>query len=375
MFEDNKNILVVDADKKSHEVISRVLKEKGYRVDCVESGTEAVKMARKLFFNVALIDMSLTDVDSLELIDQIHIANLDIMPIMTTTNSSVEESVKAMAKGAVSYIQKPLNMDQLLIVIERAFEQQRLSFENKRLLQELWQANRKLEALDERKSAFVATVSHEFKNPLFAVKEFLSFFLEGHLGEITDKQKDVLNRCHRTMERLLRLVMDILDLSKIESGKMELKRTEIQIYDFVNDVLKIQEHLIREKKQKMTINMSKDIGSFWADEDKINQLMANIASNAIKYSPDKAEITVNVIGNDKEIRFEIKDTGEGLTSEECELVFDKFERVTVNKQEGTGLGLPIAKDIVELHKGKIWVESEKGKGSTFIFVLPRDLRD
>ena len=115
-------------------------------------------------------------------------------------------------------------------------------------------------------------------------------------------------------------------------------------------------------------------GVIWGDRDKVTEVIINLLNNAIKYTPEKGSIVVRIDGDDKEIRFEVYDSGPGIAKEDFEKIFDKFERVTVEKQEGTGLGLSIAKDIVGLHKGRIWVESEIGKGSKFIFVLPRDLR-
>ena len=109
----------------------------------------------------------------------------------------------------------------------------------------------------------------------------------------------------------------------------------------------------------------------WADKDKLTQVVINLLSNAIKYTPDKGNVAVKLEGSEKEIQFEISDTGAGIPKEDYGKIFDKFERITAEKQEGTGLGLPIARDIVELHRGKIWVESELGKGSKFIFTLPK----
>ncbi|MFA5144262.1 MAG: ATP-binding protein [Candidatus Omnitrophota bacterium] len=246
--------------------------------------------------------------------------------------------------------------------------------ERVRMTKAIEEANEKLKELDKRKSYFVANVSHEFKNPLATIKASLGIMLDGIVGAISEKQKELLGRARSNIERLIRLVTDLLDLSKIEAGRMELARQEIDIRALVNDILKTYEIDIAEKRMILTTNIQKDIGFIWGDMDKITEVIVNLLSNAIKYTPSGGGIAINLSGDDDRIRFEISDTGPGIAQEDIEKVFDKFERVTAEKQEGTGLGLPIAKEIIELHKGKMSLESSAGKGSKFIFVLPRDLR-
>jgi len=155
---------------------------------------------------------------------------------------------------------------------------------------------------------------------------------------------------------------------------MEMKREEIDLVSLVNGIVSQYEGEISKKKQAFKKDIPQKLGSIWADKDKLTEVIINLLSNAIKYTPSGGNITVKLEEKEKEVRFEISDTGPGIPKEHFQSVFDKFERITAEKEEGTGLGLPIAKDIIELHKGKIWVESESGKGSKFIFVLPRDFR-
>jgi len=370
----NIKILIVDDDVNVRKTFSKILKLKGYTVEGAGSYSEALSSVKAQFFNIVIIDVRLPDASGLELLKAIRELNEDIVPIMATAYASVSSSIEAVNQGAYSYITKPVDMDQALMIIERAVEKQRLSMENRRLLQELKSANEKLKELDKRKSAFVANVSHEFKNPLTTIKESLSLVVDGAAGEINSKQKKVLTTGKDNIERLLRLVMDLLDLSKIESGKMEMKREEIDLVSLVNGIVSQYEGEISKKKQAFKKDIPQKLGSIWADKDKLTEVIINLLSNAIKYTPSGGNITVKLEEKEKEVRFEISDTGPGIPKEHFQSVFDKFERITAEKEEGTGLGLPIAKDIIELHKGKIWVESESGKGSKFIFVLPRDFR-
>ena len=242
------------------------------------------------------------------------------------------------------------------------------------LYNELNKKNQRLERFDELKSQFVANVSHEFKNPLYVISESLSVVLDGLMGEINPKQRKILEGGKNNTERLLRLVMDMLDLSKIEAGKMEIRREKFDMVALVDEILTAQEREIAKKQITLERNISRSVSPIWADKDRISEVIINLISNAVKYTPNNGSVAVKLLGTKREIRFEISDTGEGVKKQDFLKIFDKFKRVTAERQEGTGLGLPIAKDIVELHRGKIWVESEFGKGSKFIFVLPKDLR-
>jgi len=244
----------------------------------------------------------------------------------------------------------------------------------KALYHELNKKNQRLERFDELKSQFVANVSHEFKNPLYVISESLSVVLDGLMGEINPKQRKILEGGKNNTERLLRLVMDMLDLSKIEAGKMEIRREKFDMVALVDEILTAQEREIAKKQITLERNISRSVSPIWADKDRISEVIINLISNAVKYTPNNGSVAVKLLGTKREIRFEISDTGEGVKKQDFLKIFDKFKRVTAERQEGTGLGLPIAKDIVELHRGKIWVESEFGKGSKFIFVLPKDLR-
>ncbi len=228
-----------------------------------------------------------------------------------------------------------------------------------------------LKQMDQRKSAFVANVSHEFKNPLGNMKLSLGYVLEGEIGGLNEKQKMMIEMAQKNTERLIRLVTDLLDISKIEAGKMKLKKQRIRIASLADEVLAGNSEEISGKDLVLKKEFSESAGWIWADPDKLTEVIINLLSNAVKYTPAGGRIILSLSGTGKEVRFEISDSGSGIAKEDFLKLFDKFERLTAERQEGTGLGLSITKDIVELHKGRIWVESELGKGSKFIFTLPR----
>ena len=241
------------------------------------------------------------------------------------------------------------------------------------LYKELEEKNEKLKRFDELKSTFVANVAHEVRNPLAVIKGVLHLITEVMGDQLTDKQSHILEMGDKTIDRLNRLVTDLLDLSKIETGKMHLNRDKVDIPSLIEEILLPYDAELSKKNITLEKNIALNCGFLIADRDKLSQVIINLLNNAIKYTPDKGTVILNAAGSENELRCEISDNGPGIPADEREKIFDKFERVTAEKQEGTGLGLAIAKDIVDLHKGKLWVESETGKGSTFIFTLPRGI--
>lgn len=228
-----------------------------------------------------------------------------------------------------------------------------------------------LREMDARKSAFVSRVSHEFKNPLVVIRESLTYLLDNMTVKIVPEQKEMLELAKSNTQRLIRLTTDLLDIAKIESGKIALKLTDINISSLVDEV--VTGYSLELARKRIVIKKDiPDIGTARADRDKLIEVVINLLSNAIKYSPSGGKIMIRLSGDAHDVRFEISDNGPGIAREDHEKIFDKFERISAEKEEGTGLGLSICKDLVDLHNGKIWVEGELGKGSTFIVTLPRD---
>jgi signal transduction histidine kinase len=227
---------------------------------------------------------------------------------------------------------------------------------------------------DQLKSTFVASVSHEIKNPLSAIKTNLFNIMAGLVGSVNEEQKKILQLCDNIIERMKHLVNDLLDLHKIEAGMVDVKRKLCNLLEVLEKQIKEFEAMLNKKRIKLIKEiLDKDL-SIWADEDKIMLVINNLLSNAIKYTPEEGLVTLKIYPADEYIKLEFLDTAQSIPSDKLEKIFDKFERLDITK-EGTGLGLAITKDIVEMHKGRIWVESQPGRGNKFVVVLPRDLRE
>lgn len=226
---------------------------------------------------------------------------------------------------------------------------------------------------DQLKSSFVASVSHELKNPLLTIKISLSNIREGLAGKLNSEQEKIIELCYGVLERMGRLINDLLDLHKIEAGMIDIKRRLCNLTEILDKQLNEFESIMEQKHIKLNKEILQRSLSLWADEDKISEVINNLLSNAIKYTPEGGTIALKVDYLEGFVRLECSDTGPGIPLDKIDKIFNKFERVNITK-EGTGLGLSISKDIVEMHKGRIWVENEPNGGSKFVVVLPTDLR-
>lgn len=242
------------------------------------------------------------------------------------------------------------------------------------ILQKLMFYTTQLKKSEQLKSTLVANVSHEVRNPLTTVKLTISNLLDGLAGSINDAQKILIQRCQHTIDRLIRLVSQLLDLSKIEAGKFTLQRSLIDVTHLINSEIENFDPALKNKKLFLVKESPTAPLKIWGDGDKITQVFFNLFDNAIKYTLENGRISVKWSDVRGYAWIEIEDTGIGIPEDKREKIFDKFERIMEGKELGAGLGLPIAKDIVEMHGGQLLVDSIQGKGSKFTVVLPVDLR-
>jgi signal transduction histidine kinase len=248
-----------------------------------------------------------------------------------------------------------------------------IAIQNARLFHEIEDKSRQLEIANQHKSEFLANMSHELRTPLNAIIGFSEVLLERLFGELNEKQDDYLKDIHSSGRHLLSLINDILDLSKVEAGRMELEPSRFDIGSAISNALT----LVRERAQRHGIALVQTIdpalGEIVADERKFKQIMVNLLSNAVKFTPDggRIDVSATLSGNDAEIA--VRDTGIGIAPEDQAAVFEEFRQVGrdyTKKQEGTGLGLALTRKFVELHGGRIRVASALGEGATFTFTLP-----
>jgi signal transduction histidine kinase len=250
--------------------------------------------------------------------------------------------------------------------------QSALATQNARLFQEIEDKSRQLEAASRHKSEFLANMSHELRTPLNAIIGFSEVLSERMFGDLNEKQEEYLRDIHASGQHLLSLINDILDLSKIEAGRMELDLSDFDLPVTIDNALV----LIRERAARRGIDLHRTVderlGQVRADERKIRQVLLNLLSNAIKFTPEGGRIEVGAKPAKGSVEVSVSDTGVGIAAEDQETVFEEFRQVgTADKKvEGTGLGLALSRKFIELHGGEIWVKSQLGQGSTFMFTVP-----
>ena len=239
--------------------------------------------------------------------------------------------------------------------------------------QALQMANDQLQEHDRLKSMFVSTVSHELRTPMTSMKGLVENMLDGLTGDLSDRQSFYLNRVKHNIERLMRMINELLDLSRIEAGGMQLSRTPLSVEDLVTEAVETLQPAARQKSLALTIQITSEIPNIIGDRDKLLQVLTNLINNAIKFTNPDGEITLSgQLRNDGMIQICVSDTGCGIPAREIPNIFDRFYRgeTVAIEARGAGLGLSISKSLVELHGGRIWVESSPDQGSRFFFTLP-----
>jgi PAS domain S-box-containing protein len=229
--------------------------------------------------------------------------------------------------------------------------------------------------LDLMKSKFVANVTHELRTPLVAIQKSISLLLSKTAGQVSTTQEEFLSLAERNLKKLSRLIDDLLDLSKLEAGRMQIKQETTSIESVIKDAIVSLDAWANTKSIKMEEKIQEGISQVSIDSQRIGQVLNNLIGNAIKFTPHNGKIIVgaDLMGGGKEVEVSVQDTGAGIPKEDLGKVFDRFYQTgerTLTDISGTGVGLSIAKEIVELHGGKIWAESEKNKGAKFLFTIP-----
>lgn len=231
--------------------------------------------------------------------------------------------------------------------------------------------------LSEVKLDFVATVSHELRSPLTSVKEAMNLLLDGLTGEIDPTQEKFLTIAKKNIDRVLRLIEELLDLSKLEAGRLDTKRNFQDICAVIKEAYETMKIDADKRDVMLKLDLSHKKLEMWFDRDQIERVFTNLIGNAIKFTQDNGIVNIELEDLGKFVEVSVVDNGPGIAEKDLNKVFDKFYTVSRAKSAGvksTGLGLPITKEIVEAHRGRIWVTSRLGRGSKFSFTLPKDIR-
>jgi len=327
----------------------------------------ALELLKQESQDIVLLDLSLPDSSGLGTVLRVREVQ-PLAPIIVLTGLDDDAlAVETVRQGAQDYLVKG-QINSILLV--RAI---RYAIERKRTEVELKKKNAELQALNEEKNSFVGMAAHDLRNPLAVLLNYSEFLLDGCVGTLTPEETRVVATMRKTSKFMLSLINDLLDVSKIESGKVKLELAPVNLKELVSENVALNQVLAAKKGIQVKFECPQDIPSMVLDALKIEQVLNNLITNAVKFSGPGTVAVVELERNNGNVRLAVRDQGQGIPAEELGRLFEPFSRTSVKPTSGeksTGLGLFIARRIIEAHHGTIKVESEVGKGATFTVTLP-----
>lgn len=374
-------ILIVDDDPFVRALLSEILEDKGYAVLEADSGRSALEVYHK-HQNLDLIisDMNMDEMDGLEFIKEFRKLSTEIPVIILTVNTEITVALEAIRSGASDYILKDENIQETVILaLDKTLEKQELKKQNMQLIQDLAKKNEELEKSNKElvelnilKNRFLGIAAHDLRSPIGGIKGIIEILMRQMEGESTEKHLRKLELVHNTTKEMLALLNDLLDISIIESGKLDLEIETASLNHIIGDRIRIHWILADKKQISLSVNFS-ETPEIACDIKRIAQVFDNLMSNAVKFSPKRTTIEIHLYHDDQMVYLKVKDEGPGISEEDQARVFDEFEKIgtpVTGNETSTGLGLAISKRIMEAHSGFLHLESKPGQGATFTFALP-----
>jgi signal transduction histidine kinase len=374
---ESATILVVDDNDLNRELVVRQLEKQGHEAAQAENGQQAMEMMRQRPFDLVLLDIMMPVMNGYQVLEEMQADDeLRYLPVIVVSAvNEMDSIVRCIELGAEDHLPKPVSRVLLRARIMAALEKKRWRDRERAYL-------RTIEATSVAKSRFITAVAHELKNTITPIRGYTDLLRAGAFGPISEAQAGVLEIMHTNAKRTNALVADLSDISRIESGKLQMDLRPISMAEIVGDVVSAMKAQTEAKNQTVDVAVPADLPAVQADDVRLAQVLTNLVSNAQKYTPREgtiriwAEQVVHQCDGDGPARFvhvTVEDTGIGIAAEEHEQIFQAFFRSTdqaVVQTPGVGLGLSITRDLVELLGGCIWFESEYGQGTTFHFTMP-----
>jgi signal transduction histidine kinase len=364
MSEEKIRVLLADDEDALRTTIAAWLTDEGFEVEQAADGLEAIKLVQIKDFDIALLDIKMPGVNGLEVLRFVKKNSSATDAVMMTAMSDVNMAVEAMKLGAKEYLTKPIDLDQLVPQLR--------SLIGKR---DAEQRIRQLQA------EHTARLLYDLHNPISGLRQSIGYLLKGMAGTISEHQAELLGYMTNSIDKVIGLLTDMMDLTKLEAGRVRLNKGISDMSDLVQEVAQELRVPLQSSKITVDIHVEPDLPTLEFDREKIHQVIQNLLSNALRTTPAQGVIIFHVqkIAMVMEegqqpaeyVMVSIFNSGPGIPQEELALLFDRYRNVTNAKDDQkTNLGLIICQRIIEAHSGKIWAESEKDKGVTFYFALP-----
>jgi two-component system, sensor histidine kinase and response regulator len=366
-------VLVVDDEPGIRSGVARILRnfhvtypfmDEDYTYEVIEAATgeEGIEIMERENPDIMLLDNKLPGMQGVEVLEYVRRKNHEIVVAMITSYASVDIAVKATTDGATDFIPKPFTPQELKSSIEQITKQQYL----RRITHKLDEEGKKI------RYQFLSVLSHELKAPLNAIEGYLQMMNERQMGNSLDEYTSAIDRSLQRIQSMRNLIMDLLDFTKVSFEKQFDKVQEVNLEEIASlAIVTASPYAIQKDVHFETV--IKNCKKIWADPNDIEIIFNNLISNAVKYNKTDGKVTVTVDCNENELLLSFEDTGIGMSTEDCDTIFNEFSRIKNEKTKnisGSGLGLSIVKKVVELYHGVINVESTIDKGSVFTVIIP-----
>ena len=366
MSEEKIQILIADDEDPLRMTIAAWLIDEGFDVEQAANGIEAIKKVQEKDFDIAILDIKMPGANGLEVLRYIKKNSAQIEVVMMTGMSDVSMAVEAMKLGAKEYLTKPIDMDQLVPQLKGIIRARNAEDRIRRLQAE-----------------HTARLLFDLHNPIAGLRQSIGSLLKGMAGSLGDHQKELLDYMTTSIDKVIDLLTDMMDLTKLEGGRVRLNKGISSLGTSVENITKEFHVPIQTNNITLDYYSEPDLPTLEYDSEKIEQVMKNFMSNAVAHTPPQGAIVIQVRkvalvleegqSPTEHIMVSVFNSGAGIPPEELPLIFDRYRDLVSgksNQNKMSGLGLVISQRIIEAHNGKIWVESEIGKGATFYFALP-----
>jgi len=395
-------VLVLDANDARVRSLTTVLEREGCLVESCRLGKAGLERAAATSYHACLISTHLPDGSGAEVLQRLHAMAPATVPFLVVEAGEELTRLEAKRLGAYDVILASTDASELVhlpVVLREGLEQRHLRAEREQLRGEVWEharlleernaelrrVNEELKRLSQVKSDLVSTVSHELRTPLATIKEFIAIIMDALAGPVSAAQREYLSIVNVNVDRLVRLINELLDVERIEAGHILLNRSVLKAQAMLEHIVQSMRPLAASKGITVNLQVPASVPSVFADADKLTQILINLVGNAVKFTPGPGTVTLTAEELPNEVEFRVADTGVGIEPEDLPKLFQKFQQFHKNRRlgtsgsgmgsdidrGGTGLGLAISKRLVELHGGRVWVRSTPGEGSTFAFTLPK----
>ncbi len=385
-------LLVIDDEEEILKALSRQFRRK-HDVHTAQSADEGLRIMTEVPIQVIISDQRMPGMNGVEFFHRVKNDYPDAIRLLLTGYADIQAVIAAINDGNVfRYIPKPWDPIELETIVNEAFQRYQLIVQNRELLielqaanallerrveertAELAEANERLKRMDETKDALLGMAAHDLRTPITIIRGYGDLLLDPRTSH--DDMRDFIVHIRNTAQEMLNLLNDLLDITAIQSGKINLQPDIVDVYRFVDRVIKLNHRLGEQKGIVLVTELAPDLPPFMFDPNRIEQVMNNLISNAFKFSHGGTSVTVCActLEGGEWLEISVRDQGLGISEEDQEKLFTAFQKLSprpTGSEKSTGLGLSICKRLVELHYGMIGVESEVGVGSRFYFRLPR----